>query len=77
MFAGSKIGGTLTPWIVKGLSAYHASIPFALLGSVALLVSPFLMTLRETKGKQFNEEFTFDENIESYPDVKLLNGVAS
>ena len=73
LFAGSKIGGTLTPWIVKGLSAYHASIPFALLGSVALLVSPFLMTLRETKGKQFNEEFTFDENIELSPDVKLLN----
>ena len=78
LFAGSKIGGTLTPWIVKGLSAYHASIPFAILGSIALLTTPFLLMLPETKGRQFNEEFTFDENsMEPSADVKLLDEASS
>ena len=54
-YFGSKLGGSLSPFIAQGLTMYHKALPFALVGGSTLMCIPLLSLLPETKRKRLGD----------------------
>eukprot|EP00794_Sanderia_malayensis_P019276 gene19276-21202_t len=46
----SRVGAATAPWIAQWLKHYHASVPFAVMGSLTLIATILSLFLKETKG---------------------------
>lgn len=51
----SRVGAASSPWVAKGLRTLHKTLPFVVMGSLALVAAGFLSFLPETKGRETDE----------------------
>lgn len=47
----ARIGSALAPWVVKGLKSFDPILPFALMGSSAVMCSGLLLMAPDTANK--------------------------
>ena len=55
MMLSSGIGAAAAPWIAQWLSHFHISLPFAMMGGLAVISALLCLMLKETKGLETTE----------------------
>ena len=56
----SRIGAAAAPWVAQWLTHFHSSLPFLLMGGLALAAAVSCFVLAETKDVETAEELPWE-----------------